>query len=150
MLVKEQEDEEVENTRAKHLLSAVTDFQPLKLQNKIAAKWKRNIRNRSGILDTGCTVGAGAKHNTDCFHNTGLPSEKVFMLPDKTRIRATTKPKVSEVNIVPNLHSTLISVPKMADVVYIALFDKKEARIYNATTTIVSASKDPIFVAPRC
>ncbi len=27
---------------------------------------------------------------------------------------------------------------------------KKEARIYNPTTTIVSASKDPILVAPRC
>ncbi len=32
-------------------------------------------------------MGAGAKHNTDCFHNTGLPSEKIFILPDKTRIR---------------------------------------------------------------
>ena len=137
---------------------AVTDFQPLRLQNKIAAKWKQKIRNQSGILDTGCALGAGAKHNTDCFHNTGLPSEKVFMLPDKTRTRALKKmqlkhnlqPKASKMNIVPNLHSTLISVPKMADADYIAVFDKKEARIYNATTTIVSASKDPILVAPRC
>ncbi len=64
----------------------------------------------------------GAKHNADCFHNSGLLSEKVFMLPDKTRIRASKKmqlkhnlrPKVSKMNIVPNLHSTLISVPKMA------------------------------------
>jgi hypothetical protein len=53
-------------------------------------------------------------------------------------------------NIVPNLHSMLISVPKMADGDYIAVFDKKEARIYDATTTIVSASKDPILVAPHC
>jgi len=28
-------------------------------------------------------------------------------------------------NIVPNLHSTLISVPKMAEHGYIAVFDKK-------------------------
>jgi hypothetical protein len=53
-------------------------------------------------------------------------------------------------NIVPNLHLTLISVPKMADADYIVLFDKKEARIYNAMTTIVSATKDPIPIAPRC
>jgi hypothetical protein len=53
-------------------------------------------------------------------------------------------------NIVPNLHSTLISVPEMADTNYIAVFDKKEARIYNATTTIVSATTDPILVAPYC
>ncbi len=43
----------------------------------------------------------------------------------------------------PNLHSTLISIPKMADLDYIVVFDKKEARIYNATTTIVSTSKEP-------
>jgi hypothetical protein len=103
-------------------------------------------------------LGAAAKHDVDCFHDTGLPSETVFMLPDKTRIRASKKmrlkhnmrPKASEMNIVPNLHSTLISIPKMADADYIAVFDKKEARIYDATTTIVSASKDPILVAPCC
>ncbi len=139
-------------------MSAVTDFQPSKLPNKIAAKWKQKIRNQSGILDTGSTSGAGAKHDVDCFHNTGLPSEKVFMLPDKTRIRASKKmwlkhnlrPKASKMNIVPNLHSMLISIPKMADADYIAVFNKKEARIYNATTTIVSASKDPILIAPCC
>jgi hypothetical protein len=44
----------------------------------------------------------------------------------------------------------LISVPsKMADMDYIVVFNKKEARIYEATTTIVSASKDPILVAPH-
>jgi hypothetical protein len=157
-LVKEQEDEEVEHTSIDHLLSAVTDFQPLKLQSKIAAKGKRKLKNWSSILDTSCTLGPGAKHNTDCFHNTGLPSKKVFMLPDKTKIKATNKmrlkhniqPKASEMNIVPNQHSTLISVPKMADADYIAVFDKKEARIYDATTTIVSATKDPILIAPRC
>ncbi len=110
------------------------------------------------LLDTGFTLGAGAKHNADYFHVTDLPSEKVFMLPDKTRIRALKKmrlkhnlrPEASKMNIIPNLHSMLISVPKMADANYTAVFDKKEARIYNATTTIISASKDPILVAPRC
>jgi hypothetical protein len=60
------------------------------------------------------------------------------------------RPEVIEMNIVPNLHSMLISLPNMADEDYIAVFDKKEARIYNAMTTILSASKDPILVAPRC
>ena len=68
-------------------------------------------------------MGTGAKHDADCFHDTGLLSEKLFMLPDKTRIRALKKmwlkhnlrPKASKMNIVPNLHSMLISVPKMAD-----------------------------------
>jgi hypothetical protein len=64
-LVEKQEDNEVEHTSAKDLLSAVTDFQPSKLQNKIAAKWKRKIKNRSRILDTGCTLGTGAKQDAD-------------------------------------------------------------------------------------
>ncbi len=39
----------------------------------------------------GCTSDAGAKHNMDCFHNTGLPSKKVFMLPDKAKIKTAIK-----------------------------------------------------------
>ncbi len=80
-------------------------------------------KEQISILDTGCTLEAGAKHDADCFYNTGFQSEKVFMLPDKTRIRATNKmrlkhnlrPEASEMNIMPNLHSTLISVPKIED-----------------------------------
>ena len=129
-IVKEQKDKDVEHTSAKHLLSAVTGLQPPKWQNKIAAKWKRKLKNRSGILvDTWCTSSMGGKHDADCFHDTGLPSKKVFMLPDKTKIRATNKmwlkhdlqPKASKMNIVPNLHSTLISIPKLADADYIDL-----------------------------
>ncbi len=55
-----------------------------------------------------------------------------------------------KINIAPNLHSTLISVPKMADYGYIAVFDKTEARIYDGTTNTITASGEPIIVAPRC
>jgi hypothetical protein len=56
--------------------------------------------------------GAYVEHGMDCFHDTGLPSEKVFMLPDKMRIRATIRmrlkhklhPEASKMNIVPNPH----------------------------------------------
>jgi hypothetical protein len=131
-LVKEQEDKEVEHKSAKHLLSAVADLQAPKWQNKIAVKWKRKLKNRSSILDMGYTLGGGAKNAADCFHDTGLPSERVFMLLDKTKIKATKKmrlkhtlwPEASKINIMPNLHSTLISIPKMADTDYIVVFDK--------------------------
>ncbi len=53
-------------------------------------------------------------------------------------------------NIVLNLHSTLISVPKMADQGYIAVFDKIEARIYDGTTTTITTLEEPIIVAPQC
>jgi hypothetical protein len=55
-----------------------------------------------------------------------------------------------EINIMPNLHSTLISMPKMADYGYIAVFDKTEARIYDGTTTTITALGEPIIVAPQC
>ncbi len=102
--------------------------------------------------------GAGAEMDIELFHDTGRPSKKVFMLPDKTKIPATKimrlkhnlRPGAGEMNIVSNLHSTLISVPKMAEHGYIAVFDKKEARIYDGTTTMITASGEPIIVAPRC
>jgi hypothetical protein len=92
------------------------------------------------------------------FHDTGLRSEKTFTLPDKTKLKATKMMQLKhnlragagEINIVPNLHSALISVPKMADYGYIAVFDETEARIYDETTTMITASGEPIIVAPRC
>ncbi len=116
------------------------------------------MANQSGILDTGCTSGAGTEKDMDCFYNTSLPSRKVFMLLDKSKITATKKMRLkhnlwavaSKMNIVPNLHTTLISVPKMAEHGYKAVFNKHEARIYDGTTTKLTASGNPIIVAPRC
>ncbi len=109
-------------------------------------------------MDTGYTLGAGTEKDVDCFYNTGLPSMNVFMLPDKSKITATKKMQLkhnlwagaSKMNIVPNLHTTLISVPKMAEHGYIAVFDKHEASIYDRTTTKLMASGNPIIVAPWC
>ena len=103
-------------------------------------------------------MGAGAEKDVDCFYNTGLSSRKVLMLPDKSKITATKKMQLkhnlwagaSEMNIAPNLHTTLISVPKMAEHGYIAVFDKHETRIYDGTTTKLTASGNPIIVAPWC
>ena len=158
-LVEEQEEEDDdEPPNAEHMCAVTTDDSKPKAKNKIAEKWKRKIENRHGILDTGCTSGAGAQQDIDCFNDTGELSSKVFMLPNRSKIRATKKMtlkynlrgKAGEINIIPNLHSTLISVPKMADHGYIAVFDKTEARIYDGTTTTISADGKPIIIAPRC
>ena len=53
-------------------------------------------------------------------------------------------------NIVPNLHSTLISVPKLAEHGYSVVFNKKEGKIYDGTTTTVMTLGEPIINAPRC
>ncbi len=129
-----------------------------KVKNKITDYWKQKIANCTGVLDTGCASGAGAEKDMDCFHDTGLPSNKVFMLPDKTKIKATKMMQLKhklqagagEMNIVPNLHSSLISVPKMSDHGYIVVFDKIEARIYDGTTMTIMALEEPIIIALRC
>jgi hypothetical protein len=92
------------------------------------------------------------------FIDTGFLSEKIFMLPDKTTIKATRRmqlrhnlrPEASEMNIVTNLHSTLISMPKMADGGYIVVFETSEARIYDGMTTTIMVLIDPLLVALRC
>jgi hypothetical protein len=59
-------------------------------QNKIAAKWAQKFSNRqTGIMDMGATSGAAAKQDIKALENTGLPSTNIFMLPDKSKIRAT-------------------------------------------------------------
>jgi hypothetical protein len=80
------------------------------------------------------------------------------MLLDKNKVRATHKMLLKhkiregarEMNIVPGLHSTLVSVPKMVDEDYIVVFDKKSAKTYDATTTTISATEQPVLKAPRC
>jgi hypothetical protein len=113
-LVEEQEEEDDKHVIAEHLLSILASILKLKVRNKIAEKWKQKVAKRSGILDTGCTLGAGAKKDMDCFHDTGLPFKKVFMLLDTSKIKATKKmqlkhdlrARAGKKNIVPNLHST--------------------------------------------
>jgi hypothetical protein len=65
------------------------------------------------------------------------------------RLKHNLRPKASKMNIMPHLHLTMISMPKMANADYLAVFDKKVARIYDAITTIVLATKDPILVFPQ-
>jgi hypothetical protein len=78
---------EIGHLNVNHLLSSTTDTSKLTVKNKITEKWKRKIANGSGIL--GCTLGAGAEMDMEYFHDTGLPSKKVFMLLDASKILAT-------------------------------------------------------------
>ncbi len=111
-----------------------------------------------GILDTGATSGAAPEENEECFVDTGEASTKTFMFPDKRTNKATKRmlmkqnlrPAAREMNIVPGLHSTLISVPKLADAGYTTVFSKARAAIYDDYTTTISASNPPVLDAERC
>jgi hypothetical protein len=111
-----------------------------------------------GILDTGATSGAAPEEDEDAFEDTGKLSKKTFMFPDKRTNKATKKmrlkhklcPAAREINIVPGLHSTLVSIPKLADAGYTTVFSKEGAAIYNDYTTTITADKPPVLEADRC
>ena len=111
-----------------------------------------------GILDTGATSGAAPEEDEECFVDTDEASTKTFMFPDKQTNQATKRmlkkhnlrPAARKMNIVPGLHSTLISVPKLADAGYTTVFSKAGAAIYDDYTTTISASNPPVLNADRC
>ncbi len=90
-----------------------------------------------GILDTGATSGATPEEDEDAFEDTGKLSKKTFMFPDQHTNKATKKmrlkhklcPAAREMNIVPGLHSTLVSIPKIADAGYTTVFSKEGVAI---------------------
>jgi hypothetical protein len=59
-------------------------------------------------------------------------------------------PAAREINIVPGLHLTLASVPKLADAGYTIVFSKEGVAIYNNYTTTITANKPPVLEADRC
>jgi hypothetical protein len=91
---------------------------------KVAVHWAQKVINRrlqkTGILDTGATSGAAPDEDEDTFEDTGKLSKKKFMFPDectnkamkKMRLKHKLCPAAREMNIVPGLHSTLVSIPK--------------------------------------
>jgi hypothetical protein len=140
-------------------MTATTATSPV---NKVAAHWAQKVISRrlqkTGILDTGATSGAAPEEDEDAFEDTGKLSKRTFMFPDKHKNKATKKmclkhklhPAAREMNIVPGLHSTLVSIPKLADAGYTTVFSKKGAAIYDDHTTTITADKPPKLEANRC
>ncbi len=50
----------------------------------------------------------------------------------------------------PGLHSTLVSVPKLADAGYTTVFSNEGAAIYDNHTMTITANKPPVLKADRC
>ncbi len=80
------------------------------------------------------------------------------MFPNKCTNKATKKmrlkhklcPAAREMNIVPGLYSTLVSVPKLVDAGYTTVFSKEGVAIYDDHTTTIIADKPPVLEADRC
>jgi hypothetical protein len=104
------------------------------------------------------TSGTALEEDEEAFEDTGKLSKKTFMFLDKHTNKATKKmhlkhklcPTAREMNIVPGLHSTLVSIPKLADAGYTTVFSKEGAAIYDNYTTTITADKPPVLEADRC
>jgi hypothetical protein len=95
-LVEEQEEaSEMEETEKTSVDLAMAATSVIGLTNKAAAHWTQKIYNRklhkTGILDTGATSGAAPEEDEDCFVDTGIPSTKIFIFPDKRMNKAIKK-----------------------------------------------------------
>jgi hypothetical protein len=130
--------------------------------NKVATHWAKKLHNRKSrrfaFLDSGATSGAAAEEDAPNLDNTGQPSQKNFMFPDGHTGKATKKKLLKhnlhlaarEMNIVPGLHSALVSIPKLADAGYTTVFNKNGAAIYDDKTTTVTATNPPFLESEHC
>ena len=55
-----------------------------------------------------------------------------------------------EMNILPGLHSTLVSIPKLADAGYTTVFKKDGVAIYDNETTLITATAPPVLKSECC
>ncbi len=130
--------------------------------NKVATHWAQKLHNRKSrryaFLDSGATSRAAPEEDAPDLDDTGQPSQKTFMCPDGCTVKATKKMLLKhnlrlaarEMNIVPGLHSTLVSIPKSADAGYTTVFNKNGAAIYDDKTTTFTATNLPVLEPERC
>eukprot|EP00804_Cyclotella_cryptica_P003838 CCRYP_020455-RA/>CCRYP_020455-RA protein AED:0.30 eAED:0.34 QI:0/0/0/1/1/1/2/0/650 len=119
---------------------------------------KEGINNGSipsAVSDTGATSTAGTLH--DPFIHSKTRSTKIFMLPTGTTTAATiqaqllllnVRPPTNTVDIVPNLHQTLLSGSKFADADYTAMYNKHEVNFYDSAT--INITERAVLTGYQC
>jgi hypothetical protein len=74
---------------------------------------------------------------------TGKATKKILL---KHNLRLAAR----EMNIVPGLHSALVSIPKLADAGYTTVFNKNGTAIYDDKRTTFMATNPPVLESERC
>jgi hypothetical protein len=122
------------------------------------AQWKEEDEVMpNGIFDTGATSGAAAEKDAKYLINTGEMSDKIFIIPNSEAMPASAKMKLShqlrhpatEMNVVPGMHTSLISGCKFADADYVTVLDKNELNIYDGRTTTITISEKAVLKGYR-
>jgi len=159
-LVKEQEEPISEfHTNIEKAMAAIITGRP---PNKVAVHWVQKLHNRKlrrfAFLDLGATSGAAPAEDEPDLVHTGQSSRKTFMFPDGCTGKATKKMlrkhnlrlSAQEMNIVPGLHSALVSIPKLADAGYTTVLNKNGAAIYDDETMKITATSPPVLESECC
>jgi hypothetical protein len=94
------------------------------------------------FLDLRATSRAAPEKDKQDLDNT--EATKKMLLKHNLQIAA------QEMNIVPGIHSALVSIPKLADAGYMAVLTKNGAAIYDDNTTAITGSNLPILESDRC
>jgi hypothetical protein len=106
----------------------------------------------------GATSRAAPEEDEQELKDTGEMSRKTFVFPDGRIGKATKKLLLKhnlllaaqETNILPGLHSALVSIPKLADAGYTTVLTKNGAAIYNDNSTAITASNPLILESDWC
>ncbi len=135
--------------RRKEKQRIANEHRQWKHTNMTEAQLKTDIMNgtiASACSDTGATSTAGKP--SDPFEATNQKSTKVFHLPvggtgtatKVSKLLLNVRAPANEVDIVPGLEQTLLSVSKFADAGYTAVYDKDEVNFYNSDTIRIERS----------
>ena len=129
-----------------------------KRNEEMLSTMQRELQQASAIFHSGASSGVATEKDAKLMIRTGEPSHKTFVIPNSETMAATEKVKLpfqlrepaNEMNVVPGVHTSLISASKMADAGYITILDKDELNIYDSTTTTIALSKKAMLKGYRC
>jgi hypothetical protein len=79
-----------------------------------------------------------------------FPDGRTGKATKKMLLKHNLRQAAREMNIVPGLHSALVSIPKLADARYTTVFNKDGAAIYDDYTTKITATSPPVLEFIRC
>ena len=134
----------------------------MKWKEKKAAKaeLKRKILSGEdpyGWYDTGATSHFIAGKDEKHLEDTGQPSKKKVNMPNGQMERGGKRLKwnnglrspANEADSIPAIRTSLVSTSKVADAGYISVFDDEEVNVYDARTTKITTSSEPVMTGWR-
>ena len=106
----------------------------------------------SAVADSGASSNVGTKD--DPCPRTGIPSNKVFILPSGQTVASTematypftVRAPASKIHITPGITSnSLLSTSKYAEADYITIFDKEQVNVYDVNDVVISVSRGAVL-----